>query len=247
MSHINKRKEWVTQITDSYEKWISTAAVSKLFPHSMLTLNDQTSSSPGFCWSYWFPRYNFQSIWGSHLSWPSQLHNPSDKPVTQIWTRSGNTWRGLETYMILDNYFRSISGLPPAPYPECQPSQMALEQNSPDYLTSLANLEVNSILRTLEKPDMYMSMETLHQVSWSLEHPWQMNMRRAHPQKRKTTPLQDLGLSPGLHPWEQCTRVTPGYTLLRHGTIGNTSYPRMDNSSTNPCEHCGSAPAVKQV
>ena len=32
MSHINKRKEWVTQITDSYEKWISTTAVSKPFP-----------------------------------------------------------------------------------------------------------------------------------------------------------------------------------------------------------------------
>ena len=40
MSHINMRKEWVTQITDSYAKWISTAAVSKPFPHSMLTLND---------------------------------------------------------------------------------------------------------------------------------------------------------------------------------------------------------------
>ena len=32
MSHINKRKEWVTQITDSYEKWIPSAAVSKPFP-----------------------------------------------------------------------------------------------------------------------------------------------------------------------------------------------------------------------
>ena len=40
MSHINMRKGWVTQITDSYEKWISTATTSKPFPHSMLTLND---------------------------------------------------------------------------------------------------------------------------------------------------------------------------------------------------------------
>ena len=33
-----------------------------------------------------------------------------------------------------DNYFKSISGLPPVPYPECQPSQTTLEQNSPEYL-----------------------------------------------------------------------------------------------------------------
>ena len=57
--------------------------------------------------------------------------------------------------MISDNYFRSVSGLPPALYPECQPSQTALEQNSPNNLTSLVNNEVNSILRILEKPDMY--------------------------------------------------------------------------------------------
>ena len=43
----------------------------------------------------------------------------------------------------------------PAPYPECQPSQAALEQNSPEYLTSLANLEVGSILRVMEQPEMY--------------------------------------------------------------------------------------------
>ena len=57
--------------------------------------------------------------------------------------------------MVSDNYFRSVSGLPPAPYPEQQPSQLALEQNSSDHLTNLARLEVNSILRTLEQPGMY--------------------------------------------------------------------------------------------
>ena len=55
-------------------------------------------------------------------------------------------FRHIETFAISDNYYRSVSGLPPAPYPECQPSQAALEQNSPEYLTSLANLEVGSIL-----------------------------------------------------------------------------------------------------
>ena len=43
--------------------------------------------------------------------------------------------------MVSDNYFRSVSGLPPAPYPEQQLSQLALKQNSSDYLTTLARLE----------------------------------------------------------------------------------------------------------
>ena len=47
----------------------------------------------------------------------------------------------LETFMVSDNYFRSVSGLPPAPYPEQQLSQPALKQNSSDYLTTLARLE----------------------------------------------------------------------------------------------------------
>ena len=34
-------------------------------------------------------------------------------------------------------------------------SQLALKQNSSDYLTTLARLEVHSILRTLEQPGMY--------------------------------------------------------------------------------------------
>ena len=37
---------------------------------------------------------------------------------------------------------------------------MALEQNSPDYLMSLANLGVNSILKILEQPDMYTDRNT---------------------------------------------------------------------------------------
>ena len=63
-------------------------------------------------------------------------------------------FRCIETFAISDNYYRSVSGLPPAPYPECQPSQAALEQNTPKYLTSLANIEVGSILRVMEQPEM---------------------------------------------------------------------------------------------
>ena len=64
-------------------------------------------------------------------------------------------FKRLETFMVPDNYFRSVSGLPPAPYLEQQLSQLALKQNSSDHLKYLARLEVNSILRTLEQPGMY--------------------------------------------------------------------------------------------
>ena len=64
-------------------------------------------------------------------------------------------FRHIETFAISDNYYRSVSGLSPAPYPECQPSQAALEQNSPEYLTSLANFEVGFVLRVMKQPEMY--------------------------------------------------------------------------------------------
>ena len=64
-------------------------------------------------------------------------------------------FRCIETFAISDNHYRSDLGLPPAPYPECQPSQAALEQNTLEYLTSLENFEVGSILRVTEQPEMY--------------------------------------------------------------------------------------------
>ena len=57
--------------------------------------------------------------------------------------------------MVSDNYFRSVSGLPPAPYLDQPLTKLALKQNNSDHLTKLARLEVNSILRTLEQPGMY--------------------------------------------------------------------------------------------
>ena len=49
-----------------------------------------------------------------------------------------NCFKHIEMCVVSDNYFRSISGLPPAPYPEHQPSQTTLEENSPEFLMLLA-------------------------------------------------------------------------------------------------------------
>ena len=153
-------------------------------------------------------------------------------------------FKGLETYMILDNYFRSISGLPPAPYPECQPSQMALEQNSPYYLTLLVNLEVNSILRTLEIPDIYIDRNAV--LSQLIP---QTSLTNGS--EKGTSTEKENNSSPGFRPItcpasENNVQESPQVTHSSHGTIGNTNYPRMDNSLNDPCECCGSSPSSEQ-
>ena len=41
-----------------------------------------------------------------------------------------NCFKHIETCVVSDNYFRSVTGLPPAPYPKSQPIQSALEWTS---------------------------------------------------------------------------------------------------------------------
>ena len=74
-------------------------------------------------------------------------------------------FKQIETYVVSDNYFGSISGLPPAPYPECQPRQADLEQNSLEYLMALAQLEVNSVNRLLEQSEMYQDRNAASNMS----------------------------------------------------------------------------------
>ena len=49
-----------------------------------------------------------------------------------------NCFKCIETCVVSDNYFRSVTGLSPAPYPESQPIQSALEWTSPEDLMSHA-------------------------------------------------------------------------------------------------------------
>ena len=64
-------------------------------------------------------------------------------------------FKKIEMHTVSDKYFRSVLGFVPAPYLECELIQNALEQNSPEYLTALVKLEVSSIERILEQPEMY--------------------------------------------------------------------------------------------
>ena len=94
--------------------------------------------------------------------------------------------------MVSDNYFRSVSGLPPVPYPDQPLTQLALEQNNSDHLTKLARLEVESILRTLEQPGMYVDGNAM---SNQLPHvaPARSGSQQGTPSRWKTaSTLMDL-------------------------------------------------------
>ena len=95
------------------------------------------------------------SLW---LTQPTAL--PIFRAVTKIWKGSGNISRGWRHLWSQTIIFRSVSGLPPAPYLDQPPTQLALKKNNSDHLTKLARLEVDSILRTLEQPGMYMDGST---------------------------------------------------------------------------------------
>ena len=112
-----------------------------------------------------------------------------------------NCFKHVETCVVSDNYFRSISDLPPAPYPEYQPSQTALEHNSPEYLTSLAQLEVNSVNRLLEQSEMYHDGNT---TSNMLDSP---TLRGSITQVPTTTAFHPVEKTPHISPGVQSTQV----------------------------------------
>ena len=133
--------------------------------------------------------------------WPNWLGHLMNWDMILGKVRKG--FKRLETFIVLDNYFRLISGLSPAPYTENQPSQSTLEQNSLEYLTSLATIEVNSILRALEQPEMYKDRSTLLPL-----------LPQHTPPTTGTQVDQPLGIRPIVKtpPASQ----TPGYNQVSH-------------------------------
>ena len=148
------RWDQVVQISHLYSKWIEADAVSKNFPQSMLSLNNRHQIHLDFVTATDFLGKTYRAYEDLIMANPANHHAHMAKCDEDL-ERVRKCFRCVETFAISDNYYRSVSGLPPAPYPECQPSQAALKQNSPEYLTSLPNLEVGSVLRVMEQPEMY--------------------------------------------------------------------------------------------
>ena len=128
------------QVSDLYSKWIKAAAVSEHFPRSMLSLNDRHQIHLNLVTAIDFLGKTYRAYEDLIMADQANHHThlaSHDKDLERV----RKCFRHIKSFAISDNYYRPVSGLPPAPYPECQPSQAALEQNSPEYLTSLANLK----------------------------------------------------------------------------------------------------------
>ena len=183
------------QISDSYSKWIEAAAVSKHFPRSMLSLNDRHQIHLDLVTATDFLGKTYRAYEDLIMADPANCHAHlanHDKDLERV----RKCFRCIETFAISDNHYRSVSGLPPAPYPECQPSQAALEQNSPEYLTSLANFEVGSVLRVMEQPEMYADSVDAHQTHQPPQHQRQLAHSMEHPYCRLNPPRPLTGVTP---------------------------------------------------
>ena len=142
------------QISQEYTDWLAKAPINKDFPHRVLSLQDHNQTHEDYIEATNFLgrlyRAHEELIGADPANHTIHLQN-HDEDLEMV----RKCFKHIETFMISDNYFRLVSDLPPAPYPDQQLSQLTLDQNSPDYLTTLARLEVHSILRTLEQLGMY--------------------------------------------------------------------------------------------
>ena len=145
---------WIAQVADSLTQWWKSAPTNKPFPRIMLTHEQRQLIHEDFVKATDFLGTTYRAY--------EQLMNADPNNRLDYMTNRDkalgkvrNCFKCFETCVVSDNYFRPVSGLPPAPYPECPPSQSALEQNSPEYLMSLARLKVNSVNKSLDQSEMY--------------------------------------------------------------------------------------------
>ena len=142
-NHINTCKGWVKQITGTYHNWVRTAAVSQPLWQSMLTTLQRREIHSDFVKATEF-------LGTIYRAYEDLINVDPTNRVEHIETCNdilGNVrkcFKWIKTHAIPDNYFRTISDKKPALYPEHQPKS-ALEQNSLEYLMSLAQLEMKSI------------------------------------------------------------------------------------------------------
>ena len=137
INHVRMHMGWIGQVADSFMKWWELARTNQPFPHTMLTHEQRQLIHEDFIRATDFLGTTYRAYEQLINTDPSnRLDHMNNQDMALGKVR--NCFQCIETCVVSDNYFRSISGLPPAPYPECQPGQTALEQNSPKYLMSLA-------------------------------------------------------------------------------------------------------------
>ena len=186
----------MAQLNRSYTTWLAGAPLNKDFPHCMLSLQYHNKIHEDFIEATNFVGKMYQAHEDLIVADPAN-HITHLKSCDEDLERVRKCFKRLETFMVSDNYFRSVSGLPPAPYPEQQPSQLALKQNSSDHLTTLARLEVHLILRTLEQPGMYVDRSAASNQSSPIT-PARSGSQQGTP-SRETAAFALIDLKEGYH------------------------------------------------
>ena len=185
INNVRMSMGWIAQVTDSFTKWWESAPTNKPFPHTMLTHEWRQLIHDDFVKATDFLGTTYRAYEQLIIADPSNRldHITNwDKALGKV----RNCFKCIETCIVSDNYFRSVTGLPPAPYPESQLTQSALERTSPEDLTSCAQLKVDSVNRWC------IMMGLLHQTHQNRLHPedppplWPwlqlfVSLRRHHP------------------------------------------------------------------
>ena len=128
---------WIAQVADSFTKWWESAPTNQPFPHTMLTHEQRQLIHDDFIKATDILGTTYKAYEQLIIADPSNRldHMTSqDKALGKV----RNCFKHIETCVVSDNYFRSVTGLPPAPYPRSQPIQSALEWTSPEDLMSHA-------------------------------------------------------------------------------------------------------------
>ena len=128
---------WIAQVADSFTKWWESAPTNQPFPCSMLTHEQRQFIHDDFVKTTDFLGTTYRAYEQLIIVDPSNRLDHmtnQDKALEKV----RNCFKCIETCVVSDNYFRSVPGLPPAPYPESQPIQSALEWTSPEDLMSHA-------------------------------------------------------------------------------------------------------------
>ena len=136
INHVRMHMGWIAQVADSFTKWWESAPTNQPFPHTMLTHEQRQLIHEDFIRATDFLGTTYRAYKQLINMDPSnRLDHMNNQDMALGKVR--NCFKHIEMCIVSDNYFRSISGLPSALYPEHQPSQTTLEQNSPEHLTSL--------------------------------------------------------------------------------------------------------------
>ena len=108
---------WIAQVTDSFTKWWESAPTNQPFPCTMLSHEQRQLIHDDFVKATDILGTTYRAYEQLIIVDPS---NKLDHMINQdkALGKVRNCFKCIETCIVLGNYFRSVTGLSPAAYPE---------------------------------------------------------------------------------------------------------------------------------